>query len=183
MDQVGLRLALCGDVTEHDDRAEQPPFLLDRSAGVLDGKAGAVLPPEHFIQHPVHAAIAKGGVDRTRLDGISGAVLVAMVHVGVGDAADQFFRAPPQHALGSRVEKRGSAFGVDAVDALAGGVKDQLVAPFELPEDGIDAVLLRQAASIELVEFRFRPPRAHGSQIVSDQQDEFACAHLENGCE
>src|SRR5207237_3431644 len=132
--QLLVGLATLADVAEHDDSANDDAAVADRGRGVFDPDRRAVLAPEHLALDLMHGAVAKRRVDRAVMIGIVPPVMMGVMNDWVDFLADQFFRAPAQHALGRRIDEGGLALGVDAVNAFAGGAQDQLVFPFDILE-------------------------------------------------
>src|SRR4029077_711874 len=94
----------------------------------------AVLAAEDLVVDLVHSAVAKRRVDRAIMIGIVPPVMMGVMNDRVDFLADQFYRAPAQHAFGRRIDEGGLALGVDAVNAFAGGAQDQLVFAFDILE-------------------------------------------------
>ena len=145
--QFFVGLAALADVAEHDDRANHDAAVADRGRGVFDPDRRAVLAPEHLAIDLVHGAVAKRRIDRAIVVGIVPPVVMGVVHDRVDFLADQFFRRPAQHPLGRRIDEGGFAFGVDAVNAFAGGAQDQLVFALDVLEHPLDPLPGRDAAA------------------------------------
>ncbi len=145
--QFFVGLAALADVAEHDDSTNDDAAVADRRRGVFDPDRRAVLAPEHLALDLVHGAVAKRRVDRAVMIGIVPPIMMGVVNDRVDFLADQFFRRPAQHALGGRIDEGGLAFGVDAVNAFAGGAQDQLVFAFNILEHPFDALPGRDPAA------------------------------------
>ena len=71
-----------------------------------------------------------------------------VVHGAVHLAPGQFRRGVAEYALGRRVDEGGDAGGVEAVNALADGVQQQLIFAFKLLKHAGDAVPVADAGQI-----------------------------------
>ena len=145
--QLLVGLAALADVAKHDDGADHHAAVADRRRGVFDPDRRAVLAPEHLAVDLVHGAVAERRVDRAVVVGIVPPVMMGVMDDRMDFLADQFFGAPAQHALGGRIDEGGLAFGVDAVNAFAGGAQDQLVLPLDVLEHALDPLPGRDAAA------------------------------------
>ena len=81
------------------------------------------------------------------------AVQVVMVHDRMDFAPVQVLCGPPEHFLRRTVHKGAFALCVDAIDAFAGGIQDQLVLSFQLGEETFGALPGRQARAMEVCRF------------------------------
>ena len=145
--QLFVGLAALADVAKHDDGADHHAAVADRRRGIFDPDRRAVLAPEHLAVDLVHGAVAERRVDRAIVIGVVPPVMMGVMDDRVDFLADQFFRAPAQHALGGRIDEGGLALGVDAVNAFAGGAQDQLVLALDVLEHPLDPLPGRDAAA------------------------------------
>ena len=125
---------------KYDHGADDDAAVADRRGGVFDPDRLAVLAPEHLVVDLVHGAIAESRIDRAVLVRVVAAVVMGVMDDRMDVAADQFVRRPAEHALGGRIDEGGFAFGVDAVDAFAGGAQDQLVLALDVAEHALHAL-------------------------------------------
>ncbi len=138
--------AALADVAEDDHRADDLSAVADRRGGVLDRKRTAVAPPEHFVIDAVHRAVPECAVNRTAGVRVMRSVGMAVVDGGVHVAADDIFGAPAQHAFGRGIDEGRDAFGVDAVNAFAGGAQNELVLALDIAENTLGAQPCLEAA-------------------------------------
>jgi hypothetical protein len=137
--------------------------------------------PEDLVVDAMDATVAERGVYGACLDRITGAVLMAVMHDRVGEPADEVFGLPAKHSLRGRVQECRLALRIHAVDALAGGMQDELVAAFELAKDDLKAILVRATTAIELVDLGLRATRADCAQVVDEGQDELTALVAKGG--
>ena len=78
------------------------------------------------------------------------AVGMGVMHDRMHVLADQFLGRPAQHALGGGIDEGGLAFGIDAVDAFAGGAQDQLVLALDVAEKRSTAAMRRCRRACDL---------------------------------
>ncbi len=179
--QLFVGLAALADVAEHDDGADHHAAVADRSRCVFDPDRRAVLAPEHLAVDLVHGAVAERRVDRAVVIGVVPPVMMGVMDDRVDGLADQFFRAPAQHALGGRIDEGGLAFRVHAVNAFAGGAQDQLVLALDVLEHALDALPGGDAAAHVLLGRRIDKTAAAGIEVAHGEQHQRAAVARQQG--
>src|SRR5690606_5429551 len=132
----------------------------------------SALVPEDLVADRVHGAVAERGVDRAILVWIRPAVRVVMMHELVHVAADELGRAPAEQRLGRRVHGRRRTFVLDAVDAFAGGLQDQLILALDVAEEPLRALPFREPARPVAVRLRVDAVPMLLFEIEERQQDQ-----------
>ena len=131
------------DVAEGDDGPLQLPVLQQRSREVLDGEAGAVLPPQHLVVDAALQALRVGKLLRTLAGRVRRAVLACVVDRLVDPDAAQLLGGPAEHLLGGGVHERHVTLAVHAEDAVAGRLEQVPAARLGLGELAIGALARR----------------------------------------
>ena len=85
-------------------------------------------------------------------------------------AAQQILGCPAQHLLGGAVDKGCLALGVDAVDAFARRVQDQLVLPFQFGKEPLGAFPFGQARALQFRGLGDLGPAVKGVEVEQQQQ-------------
>ncbi len=147
--QLALVFPTFGDVAKDHHGTGEDLALVDRRRDVLDADRPAVLAPEHLVFDPVDLLEAEGLVDRAFLRWVEFAVEVMMVDLGMDVLAQKVVGGPAQHFLRGAVDECRLALGVDAIDAFARSIQDQLVLLLELGKERLCALPLAQAPPVE----------------------------------
>ena len=151
-----VELAL-GHVAKDHDGPGKDLVMVDRGRNILHLDRFSVLSPEDFILDPVDLFGSEGLVNRAVMSVIDASVDVVVVDDVVDRLAKQVVGVPSQHLLSGSVDEGRVSLRVDAVDAFASCIEDELVLKLEFREELLGATPAHQSFPVQL--FGFGYPR------------------------